>query len=49
MFSIYLQESAFKLAIELVNEEAARANSKVNLSIDFSSKFSFQFYPSVSS
>ena len=35
------QESAFKLAIELINEEAAIRNSKVNLSIDFSCKSDF--------
>ena len=40
---VFLQSSAFKIAIELINADAAKNGGKIEFSMDFKSEFLFPF------
>ena len=40
---VFFQSSAFKIAIELINADAAKNGSKIKFSMDFKSEFLFPF------
>ena len=40
-FTLFFQSSAFKLAVELINEDAAKTGSQIKFSMDFKSEVLF--------